>query len=105
MAEGSGRIGIVYPADGMLDAEFWRCVPSGVTVHVTRSLSSANLDTKLTPAERMVILTQGYRPRRRGRDLLPDPAGLRGLRLHGGQFHPGSGLRRRARGAHPGGFR
>jgi maleate isomerase len=32
------RIGVIYPADGVLDDEFRRCVPEGVTVHVTRSL-------------------------------------------------------------------
>lgn len=31
------RIGVIYPSDGFQDDEFWRCVPSGVSVHVTRS--------------------------------------------------------------------
>lgn len=31
-----GRLGIVYPADGALDDEYWKLVPQGVTVHVTR---------------------------------------------------------------------
>jgi len=34
------RIGVIYPSDGVQDDEFWRCVPSFVSVHVTRTLSS-----------------------------------------------------------------
>jgi maleate isomerase len=30
------RLGIVYPADGALDDEYWKLVPEGVTVHITR---------------------------------------------------------------------
>ncbi|MBS1248629.1 MAG: Arylmalonate decarboxylase [Chloroflexi bacterium] len=30
------KIGIVYPADGALDDEYWAFVPEGVTVHITR---------------------------------------------------------------------
>jgi len=30
------KIGIVYPADGALDDEYWKFVPEGVTVHITR---------------------------------------------------------------------
>jgi maleate isomerase len=30
------RLGIVYPADGALDDEYWKLLPSGVTVHITR---------------------------------------------------------------------
>lgn len=30
------RLGIVYPADGALDDEYWKLVPDGVTVHITR---------------------------------------------------------------------
>ncbi len=30
------RLGIIYPADGALDDEYWRLVPPGVTVHFTR---------------------------------------------------------------------
>jgi maleate isomerase len=30
------RLGIVYPADGALDDEYWELVPRGVTVHITR---------------------------------------------------------------------
>lgn len=29
-------LGIVYPADGALDDEYWKLVPEGVTVHITR---------------------------------------------------------------------
>jgi len=30
------KIGIVYPADGALDDEYWKFIPEGVTVHITR---------------------------------------------------------------------
>lgn len=30
------KIGIIYPADGALDHEYWELVPQGVTVHMTR---------------------------------------------------------------------
>ncbi|MBS1251341.1 MAG: Arylmalonate decarboxylase [Anaerolineales bacterium] len=30
------RLGIIYPADGALDDEYWKLVPPGVTVHITR---------------------------------------------------------------------
>lgn len=30
------RIGLVYPADGTLDDEYWHLVPPGVTIHITR---------------------------------------------------------------------
>ena len=30
------KLGIIYPADGALDHEFWELVPSGVSVHITR---------------------------------------------------------------------
>ena len=53
-----GRIGVVYPSDGVLDWEFWRCVPDGVSVHVTRSLSSADLDPGLGPAQKHVVMAE-----------------------------------------------
>ncbi|TMI81278.1 MAG: arylmalonate decarboxylase, partial [Bacillati bacterium ANGP1] len=31
------RVGILFPADGANDDDFWRLVPSGVTVHVART--------------------------------------------------------------------
>ena len=58
MAGYIGRIGVVYPSDGVLDWEFWRCVPDGVSVHVTRSLSSANLDPSLSPAQKHVVMAE-----------------------------------------------
>ena len=58
MAGYTGRIGVVYPSDGVLDWEFWRCVPDGVSVHVTRSLSSANLDPSLSPAQKHVVMAE-----------------------------------------------
>lgn len=30
------KLGIIYPADGALDHEYWDLVPSGVSVHITR---------------------------------------------------------------------
>lgn len=30
------KLGIIYPADGALDHEYWELVPKGVTVHITR---------------------------------------------------------------------
>lgn len=30
------RLGIIYPADGALDHEYWELVPNGVSVHITR---------------------------------------------------------------------
>jgi maleate isomerase len=42
------RLGVVYPADGTLDQEFWQLVPPGVTVHVTRvEVPPEDVDLKL----------------------------------------------------------
>lgn len=30
------KLGIVYPADGALDEEYWKLIPEGVTVDITR---------------------------------------------------------------------
>lgn len=30
------RIGLIYPADGLIDDEFWKFTPKGVSVHITR---------------------------------------------------------------------
>lgn len=30
------KLGIIYPADGALDREYWELVPGGVSVHITR---------------------------------------------------------------------
>lgn len=30
------KLGIIYPADGALDHEYWQLVPAGVSVHITR---------------------------------------------------------------------
>lgn len=40
------RIGIIYPEDGLLDDDFYRPVPQGVSVHITRS-SHQMVDKKL----------------------------------------------------------
>ena len=58
MVRSGGRIGVIYPSDGVLDHEFWRCVPDDVSVHVTRSLSSANLDPSLSPAQKHVVMAE-----------------------------------------------
>ncbi len=47
------RIGIIYPEDGLLDADFYRCAPEGVSVHVTRSfhqMTSDQLDLGMAAA-------------------------------------------------------
>ena len=31
------RIGVLYPGDGLLDHEFWKLVPAGVGVYITRT--------------------------------------------------------------------
>ena len=51
--EWKGRIGVIYPSDGMLDAEFWRCVPPTVSVHVTRSLATLDLEPGLSSTEQI----------------------------------------------------
>src|SRR5262249_43598908 len=53
-----GRIGGIYPSDGLLDAEFWQCVPQGVSVHVTRSLTGVNLDPSLSPSQRHAVMAE-----------------------------------------------
>lgn len=53
-----GRIGVIYPSDGVLDAEYWQCVPRGVSVHVTRSLSSMDLDPELSPEQKHLIMSE-----------------------------------------------
>ena len=41
------KIGLLYLADGDLDAEFWQLVPPDVTVHITRTwVPSSPLDTE-----------------------------------------------------------
>jgi maleate isomerase len=30
------KLGVIYPADGALDQEYWQLVPPGVSVHITR---------------------------------------------------------------------
>jgi maleate isomerase len=51
MQEQQTRIGVIYPEDGVLDDEFWRAVPPGVTVHVTRARSNLTLSLGATYAE------------------------------------------------------
>ncbi len=58
MTEWSGRIGVIYPSDGVLDAEFWRCVPAGVSVHVTRTLAPINLRPDLSSVQQHVITAE-----------------------------------------------
>ena len=58
MSEISCRIGVIYPSDGILDDEFWRCAPPGVSVHLTRSLASPHVASDLGPAQRHVIMAE-----------------------------------------------
>jgi maleate isomerase len=53
-----GKIGVIYPSDGILDGEFWRCVPPGVSVHVTRSLTSLFMASDLSPAQRLEAMVE-----------------------------------------------
>ena len=34
------KLGVIYPADGALDHEYWELVPSGVSVHYAYQCSS-----------------------------------------------------------------
>lgn len=34
------RIGVIYPAFGVLDQKFSRFVPNGISIHITRLMSS-----------------------------------------------------------------
>jgi maleate isomerase len=54
----TGRIGVIYPSDGILDDEFWRCVPPGVSVHVTRTHASIVADTPLSAAQQHVVMAE-----------------------------------------------
>lgn len=52
MEERRARIGLIYPADGTLDDEYWRLVPVGVTVHITRvALLSEDMSVESVTAE------------------------------------------------------
>jgi len=42
------RIGIIYPASGGLDQEFWKFVPYGVTILVTRITAGGSILEKVT---------------------------------------------------------
>src|SRR3954463_1555287 len=43
-----GRIGIVSPDDGIVDDEYWRFIPDGVTVLVTR-YTTTKRDESISP--------------------------------------------------------
>jgi maleate isomerase len=58
MGEKNSRIGVIYPSDGVLDFEFWRCVPPGVSVHVTRVPSSVEMASSLAQSARHVIMAE-----------------------------------------------
>ena len=58
MSSTQKRIGVIYPSDGVLDHEFWRCVPLGVSVHVTRVLSSAAMDRSLPESTRHTMMAE-----------------------------------------------
>lgn len=53
-----GKLGIIYPATGGLDQEFWKFVPEGVTVFITRLTAGSSIVEKLT-VEALVEMTQG----------------------------------------------
>ena len=59
MNEPRTRIGVIYPEDGVLDDEFWRCVPPNVTVHVTRARSNLTLGQGRTYAEGHARIAEG----------------------------------------------
>jgi maleate isomerase len=52
MSETTGRIGVIYPSDGILDHEFWQCATPGVSVLMTRSPTALDFAEGLSPAER-----------------------------------------------------
>ena len=52
MTDTEKQIGVIYPSDGVLDHEFFCCVPPGVSAHFTRSLSSAQTDSSLPESTR-----------------------------------------------------
>ena len=58
MSEKNSRIGVIYPSDGVLDFEFWRCVPPGVSVHVTRVPSSAGMAASLAQSARHTMMAE-----------------------------------------------
>ena len=58
MGEKNSRIGVIYPSDGVLEFEFWRCVPPGVSVHVTRVPSSVEMASSLAQSARHVIMAE-----------------------------------------------
>jgi len=46
-----GRIGVIYPADGLIDDEFYKFVPDGVAIHLTRiSVPDEKLSIKVVAA-------------------------------------------------------
>ena len=52
------RVGVIYPSDGVLDHEFWRCVPPDVSIHVTRVTSSADMDPSLPESARHEMMAE-----------------------------------------------
>lgn len=58
MDESRARIGVIYPSDGVMDGDFWRCVPSGVSVHVTRSQITAGMDPALGAVEQLDAMVE-----------------------------------------------
>ena len=58
MAKTGGRIGVIYPSDGAVDKEFWRFAPPGVTVHLTRSITSLHLDQSLSFSRHMEMMAE-----------------------------------------------
>lgn len=52
------RIGVIYPADGFLDSEFWAYAPNEVSVHVTRSLSSRSMNQDISAVKRYTTMAK-----------------------------------------------
>jgi maleate isomerase len=53
-----GRIGVIQPSDGVLDAEFWRLAPPGVSVLLTRSRASVDFGLHLSASERQQLMAE-----------------------------------------------
>lgn len=58
MSTNKGRIGIIYPADGVLDYEFWRCAPPGVSVHITRQPIALAADLKIDLNQQLLVMAE-----------------------------------------------
>lgn len=53
-----GKIGVIYPASGGLDQEFWKFIPEGSTLFLTRLTAGSGIVEKLT-VEALTEMTEG----------------------------------------------